>query len=46
MTDVLLIIWKIFLGVVIALATIFLLTTAIIKFIEFWKDNEGDDYRR
>lgn len=44
--DILLVLWKIFLGIVIVLAIIFLVWTVIIKFIEFWVDKEGDDYRR
>jgi hypothetical protein len=44
--DVLLAIWYIFLGVTIVLAIIFLGWTIIIKFIEFWVDKEGDDYKR
>ena len=46
MLDVLVIIWKIFAGVVLALATIFVVVTLIIKFFEFIKGDEGDDYRR
>ncbi|MBO7614827.1 MAG: hypothetical protein J6T15_03930 [Bacilli bacterium] len=46
MTDILLIIWKVFVGVVLALVTIYLIITLIIKFIEFVKGDEGDDYRR
>lgn len=46
MLDILLLIWKIFAIIVIVLAIIFLLGWVFVKFIEFWKDNEGDDYRR
>ena len=46
MTDILLIIWKIFAGVVLVSAIIFIVVTIIIKFFEFWKGNEGDDYKR
>ena len=44
--DILLVLWKIFLGIVIVLAIIFLGWTVIIKFIEFWVDKEGDDYKK
>ncbi len=44
--DILMILWKIFLGIIIVLAIIFLGWTVIIKFIEFWVDKEGDDYKR
>lgn len=44
--DILMAIWYIFLGIVIVLAIIFLGWTLIIKFIEFWVDKEGDDYKR
>ena len=46
MLDILIVIWKIFLGVVLALVTIFLLVTLFVKFFDFVKGNEGDDYRR
>lgn len=46
MLDILVIVWKIFATVVLIVATISLLGTAIIKFFEFWKGNEGDDYKR
>lgn len=44
--DILIAIWYIFLGIVIVLAIIFLGWTLIIKFLEFWVDKEGDDYKR
>lgn len=44
--DILMVLWKIFLGIVIILAIIFLGWTIIIKFIEFWVDKEGDDYKK
>ena len=46
MLDVLIIIWKIFVGIVLALVSIFLLVTLFIKFMEFIRGDEGDDYRR
>ena len=46
MIDVLLTIWKIFVGVVLTFVSIFLFGTLIIKFCEFVKGDEGDDYRR
>lgn len=46
MLDILIVIWKIFVGVVLALVTIFLLVTLFVKFFEFVKGNEGDDYKR
>ena len=46
MLDILVIVWKIFATVVLILATIALLGTAVIKFIEFWVEKEGDDYKR
>lgn len=46
MLDILIVIWKIFVGVVLALVTIFLLVTLFVKFFDFVKGNEGDDYKR
>ena len=46
MLDILIIVWKIFATVVLIIVTITLLGTAIIKFFEFWKGKEGDDYKR
>lgn len=46
MLDILLIIWKIFLGVVLALVTIFIIGLICIKFCEYVKGKEGDDYKR
>lgn len=46
MLDILIIVWKIFATVVLIITTITLLGTAIIKFFEFWKGKEGEDYKR
>lgn len=46
LVDILNVIWKVFAGVVIAIATITLVGTVAIKFIEFWVDKEGDDYKK
>lgn len=46
MIDILLgIIW-VFIMVIIIIAIGLLLVWGIIKFFEFWKDDEGDDYKR
>lgn len=46
MLDILLIIWEIFVGVVLALVTIFIIGMLILKFCEFIKGKDGDDYKR
>lgn len=44
--EILLTIWKIFVGIVLAVVSITIILTLIIKFFEFIKGNEGDDYKR
>lgn len=44
--EILLTIWKIFVGVVLAVVSIAIILTLIIKFFEFIKGKEGDDYKR
>ena len=44
--EILLTIWKIFVGVVLAVVSIAIILTLIIKFFEFIKGDEGDDYKR
>lgn len=46
MIDILLGIVWVFVMVVIIIAIILLAGWGIIKFFEFWKDKEGDDYKR
>ena len=46
MIDVLITVWQIFVGIVLSVVAILIFGFLIIKFFEFIKGKEGDDYKR